>query len=99
AVDENMHCIYANKHFYDKFNKDLSDIKARWDEVLPLVGIHGVSYDTFAEKALDLFNADANSVTVLNLSRFSYIVFTKMIVLFRDRELRLVSVLFRGERK
>jgi PAS domain-containing protein len=99
VVDENMNCVYGNRPFYTIFDRDLSDVRTRWDEVLPLIGIHNLSYDVFTEKVRELFEAKVNSVETVTLSKYAYIVFTKMIVLLHDGELPLVTVLFRGERK
>lgn len=99
AVDEDMNCVYGNKPFCHIFDGDLSDVRTRWDEALPLIGIHNLSYDTFTEKARSLFKAEMNSADTVELSEYSYIIFTKMVVLLPDREVPLVSVLFRGERK
>ncbi|MEE8399021.1 MAG: response regulator [Desulfobacterales bacterium] len=98
AVDKAMNCLYGNAPFSGIFDGDLSDVRTRWDEAMPLIGIHDLSYDVLEERILALFEAEVNSVEIIELSEFAYIMLTRMIVLLRGRELNLVSVLFRGER-
>ncbi len=99
AVDEDLNCVYGNKPFTRIFDEKLADVKERWDEVLPLIGIHNLTYDTFAGKVQEHCKSEKNTVETIKLSQFAYVMFTRMFVLLKDRDMQLVTVLFRGERK
>lgn len=99
TVDADMNCLYGNKYFSDIFSGDFSNIREFWPERLSKIGVHDFTYDVFKEKVGSLFASTENSVEVVKLSPYAYIVFSKLTVLLEDGDLHLVAVIFRGERK